>query len=77
MKVIYKKSIVEKMDEAIRVAEHEYPKKEIEKFVLTKEEYNELSSCLLQYCHYVYSTETGKVFPGLCEYRGIRIEVED
>lgn len=78
MKVIYKKSIIEKMDGAIlEVNSRLHGKKEIEKFVLTEEEYNELSSYLLQYCHYVYNTENGKVFPGLCEYRGFKVEKED
>lgn len=77
MKVIYKKSIVEKMDEAILGASYGYSAK-IEKFVLTEEEYNELSSYLLKYCHYVYITETpSRVFPSLCEYRGFKVERED
>ena len=78
MKVIYKKSITEEMDEAILMAKYEYPEKEIEKFVLTHNEYNELSEYMLKYCHYVYITDNpNKVFPSSCEYRGIKVEKED
>lgn len=73
MKVIYKKSIVEKMDEAIHVAEYEYPKKEIEKFILTREEYNELCRNLKPFAFY---TITGGV-TNTTSYRGVPIEIGD
>lgn len=76
MKVVYKKSIIEKMDEAIRVAKYEYPAKEIEKFVITQEELEELDAfCSSRSTQSYY--EMCKRYNIPMDYFGIRVEVED
>lgn len=75
MKVIYKKSVVEKMDEAILEASSRLSgKKEIEKFVLTEEEHEEFLSCQLPIFYWSVSSPEPQ---RLCKHRGFKVERED